>query len=94
MNKLLSALVISLGLTAGAQAGELLEQGTQVRDLHKQNFIGQRAYHKAPVAKADADDKWQGATLVTDKVSEDKGHDKHQQLRLHFIGKRPYTAAE
>ncbi len=93
MRKLLVAVLVSMGLIAVAHAAEVAEQGTNVRNIHKQNFHGQRAYSKEPVAQEDsADAKWVGAGIVTDQAPEDKGFDKHQQLRLHFIGKRPYTS--
>lgn len=93
MRQLLLAVLISIGLIAVAHAAEVDAQGTNIRNIHKQNFHGQRAYGKEPVAQAEsADAKWEGAGIVTDQSPEDKGFDKHQQLRLHFIGKRPYTA--
>lgn len=93
MRKIGLAVMFFIGLVAYAQAADVAHQGPSVRYLHKQHFHGQRAYSKEPVAQeAAADAKWEGAGIVTDQLPEDKGFDKHQQLRLHFIGKRPYTA--
>jgi hypothetical protein len=90
MSKLLLAVLVAFGLTANVHANETQEQDTGVRTLHHKNFLGQRPYTKAPVAKQQsADEQWEGAGIVTDKP---KGYDKHQQLRLNFIGKRPYVA--
>lgn len=87
------AVIFFIGLVPFAQAADVANQGPSVRYLHKQHFYGQRAYSKEPVTQeAGSDAKWEGAGIVTDQAPEDKGFDKHQQLRLHFIGKRPYTA--
>lgn len=91
MRQLLYVLIASLGLMSYAQAEPALDPEGNTQALHHKNFIGQRPYAKAPVAKQDADEKWVGAGIVTDKP--EKSFDKHQQMRLNFIGKRPYTAA-
>lgn len=97
MRKLFSAIfsvmVMLSGLLASAHAADSTDPSSNIRNLHKQNFHGQRAYSKEPVPQQpSADEEWVGAGIVTDQAPEDKGFDKHQQLRLHFIGKRPYTA--
>lgn len=90
MSKLLLALLVTFSLVAPVQANEAQEQDTNVRTLHHKNFLGQRPYSKAPEAKQQSpEDKWEGAGIVSDQP---KGYDKHQQLRLNFIGKRPYVA--
>lgn len=91
MSKLLLVALVSFGLLANVHADETLQQDNDVRTLHHKNFTSQRPYSKAPAAKQQSpEDKWEGAGIVTDKP--DKGFDKHQQLRLNFIGKRPYIA--
>ncbi|MBF4991534.1 hypothetical protein [Methylophilus sp. QUAN] len=91
MSKLLLALLVTFGLMANVHAEETLDQDMGVKDLHHKNFLGQRPYAKTPVAKQNSDEKWVGAGIVTDKP--EKGFDKHQQMRLNFIGKRPYTGS-
>lgn len=90
MSKLLLALMLSFGLMASIHAEEAVDQDLGVKELHHKNFLGQRPYAKAPVARQNPDEKWVGAGIVTDKP--EKGYDRHQQMRLNFIGKRPYTA--
>lgn len=90
MSKLLLALLVALGLTANIHAEDAINQDLGVQSSHHKNFLGQRPYAKAPVAKQDNDEKWIGAGIVTDKP--EKSFDRHQQMRLNFIGKRPYTA--
>lgn len=91
MNKLLLILLVSVGLIAPVQADESLGNNTDVRTLHQKNFTGQRPYSKAPEPKQQSpEEQWEGAGIVTDKP--EKGMDKHQQLRLNFIGRRPYVA--
>jgi len=90
MRKLLLALWVTFGLMAHAQAEESLDQESVVNQMHQNHFLGKRPYAKAPIAKQNADEKWVGAGIVTDKP--EPGFDKHQQMRLNFIGKRPYTA--
>lgn len=90
MSRLL-VILFSLGLLANVYADETQTPDNDVRNLHLKNFGGQRPYSKAPAIKQQSpEDKWEGAGIVTDKP--DKGFDKHQQLRLNFIGKRPYVA--
>jgi hypothetical protein len=91
MSKLLLVVLVSFGLVANVHADETQEQDNDVRTLHHKNFSSQRPYSKAPVAKQQSpEDKWEGAGIVTDKP--DKGFGKHDQLRLNFIGRRPYVA--
>jgi hypothetical protein len=90
MSKLLLVVLVSFGVMANVHADETQAQDNDVRTLHHKNFSS-RPYSKAPVAKQQsAEDKWEGAGIVTD--SPDKGFDKHDQLRLNFIGRRPYVA--
>lgn len=90
MSKLLLALLVTFGLMASAQAEEPLDQDATINQMHHNNLLGKRPYAKVPVAKQNQDEKWVGAGIVTD--SPEKGYDKHQQMRLNFIGKRPYIA--
>jgi hypothetical protein len=91
MSRLLLVVLVSFGLLANVHADETQGQDNDVRTLHHKNFSSQRPYSKTPVAKQQsAEDKWEGAGIVTDKP--DPGFDKHQQLRLNFIGRRPYVA--
>lgn len=90
MSKLLLVALVSLGLVASVHADETQEQDNGIRTLHHKNFSS-RPYSKVPAPKQQsAEDKWEGAGIVTDKP--DKGFDKHDQLRLNFIGRRPYVA--
>ncbi|MDP8566349.1 hypothetical protein [Methylophilus aquaticus] len=90
MYKLLLAGLMAFGLVANVQAGDLSENDTGVRNLHQKNFTGQRPYSKAPQIKQQSPaEQWEGAGIVTDKP--EKGFDKHQQMRLNFMGKRPYV---
>lgn len=88
MSKLLLALLVTFGLMAYAQAEESLDQDAAVNQMHHNHSLGKRPYAKIPAPKQD--EKWVGAGIVTD--SPEKGYDKHQQMRLNFIGKRPYIA--
>lgn len=91
MSKLLLAVLVAFGLMAHAQADESIDQdAATVKQMHEHNFLGKRPYAKTPVAKQNPDEKWVGAGIVTDQP--EKGFDKHQQMRLNFIGKRPYNA--
>ncbi|QDC44419.1 hypothetical protein [Methylophilus medardicus] len=90
MCKFLLALWVTFGLMSYAQAEESVEQESVVNQMHQNHFLGKRPYAKAPIAKQNPDEKWVGAGIVTDKP--EPGFDKHQQMRLNFIGKRPYTA--
>jgi len=76
-----------LASLSSVQAEETLPADDSMNQLQHKNFLGQRPYAKAPAPKADK--AWEGAGLVTDQA--DKRLDKHQQMRLHFIGKRPYV---
>lgn len=90
MSKLLIAGLMAFGLVANVHAGDLSANETGVRNLHHKNFTGQRPYSKAPEAKQQSpEEQWEGTGIVTDKP--EKGYDKHQQMRLNFIGKRPYV---
>lgn len=89
MNKLIGSLCVAVGLIASAHAEESVDQESALQQMHQQHQLGKRPYAKAPVARQNADEKWVGAGIVTD--SPEKGYDKHQQMRLHFIGKRPYV---
>ena len=65
------------------------------KNVHQQNMLSKRPYQAAPeVVENSSGDKWEGATLVTDNVSaesvDNKGADKHQQMRINMLGKRPY----
>jgi hypothetical protein len=91
-----------LNLAVLASALILLASGNAIaEELSKKSysnhqFAGQRPYMKAPVQDNtyNAEDKWQGATLVSDinpdEAATNKGHDQHQQMRLNFLGKRPF----
>jgi hypothetical protein len=90
MSKLLMVLLVSFGMAAIAQAEDIQGQDETVINQQQHNFLGRRPYAKAPVAKQQSpEDKWEGASIVTDKP---KGFDKHQQMRLNFMSKRPYVA--
>lgn len=63
--------------------------------ISNQQFIGQRPFQQAPVDNKPykSDDAWVGATMVTDEAPTEAVNtkqDKNTQLRLHFLGKRPY----
>lgn len=70
----------------------LLASGTAFAEKVRSNqhFISKQPYHEIPAAeKYNAEDKWEGATLVnkdepTDEVT------KQPHLRLHSLGKRPF----
>lgn len=81
-----SGLMLALGLVSGTQAEEVLQGNDGVTTPQQYHFLGQRPYAKAPAPKPEQ--AWEGAGLVTDQP--EKRFDKHQQMRLHFIGKRPY----
>lgn len=89
----LAVLVSSLVLLA---SGSAIAEDVSKKSYSNHQFAGQRPYMKAPVQDDtyNADDQWQGATLVTDinpdETATGKGHDLHQQTRLNFLGKRPY----
>lgn len=90
MSKLLLALLVTFGLMANAQAEKSADDEATINQMHQHNFLGKRPYAKTPVAKQNPDEKWVGAGIVTDKP--EPGFDKHQQMRLNFIGRRPYNA--
>ncbi|MDP8568248.1 hypothetical protein [Methylophilus aquaticus] len=93
MNKLLLA-VLSVGLVAQVQAGDLSDQKQGVRSQHQHNFFGQRPYNVAPAEKSNgANQAWEGTGLVTqDPEQAEKALMKHNQHQMNFIGKRPYLA--
>lgn len=90
MSKLLLALMVTFGLMAYAHAEEPSDQEATINQMNHNHSLGKRPYAKIPTAKQNQDEKWIGAGIVTD--SPEKGYDKHQQMRLNFIGKRPYIA--
>lgn len=67
-----------------------MDQEPAIHQMQHHNFLSKRPYAKAPLAKQEADEKWVGAGLVIDQP--EKGLDKHQQMQMHFISKRPYIA--
>lgn len=77
-------------------SGSAIAEDESKKMLSNQPFTGQRPYMKAPEQDKvyKAEDPWEGATLVTDESPDEatanKGQAKHQQLRLNFLGKRPY----
>lgn len=94
MKKLFLSVSIIAGLLAANQVLAVEDSDAQAREMHNHNFIGQRAYQKAPAKDAGADAKWIGTGLVVDEEANKKAYEKRQQFRLHMIGKRPYTTAE
>lgn len=90
MSKLLLALIVTFGLMASVHAEESIDQDATVNRMHQHNSLGKRPYAKIPAAKQKSDEKWVGAGIVSD--SPEKGYDKHDQMRLNFIGRRPYIA--
>ena len=67
------------------------------RQPNANHFLGQRAFAAKPVAKADvyADTAWEGTGMVTDQIPgedgvQEKSKQHPQQMRLHFLGKRPF----
>lgn len=89
MNKLLLVTLMAIGMAVQAHAGDLTDGSADVRNLHQKNFTGQRAYSKTPdIKQQNPEEKWEGAGIITDKP--EKGFDKHQQMQLNFIGRRPY----
>lgn len=93
MNKLLLAL-LTVGLVAQANAGDLSDQKPGVHSQHQNNFFGQRPYHVAPEEKSNgANQAWEGTGLVTqDPEQAEKALIKHNQHQMNFMGKRPYQA--
>lgn len=89
MKKLWLAGITAFGLMGSVYAADL-EQEPTVHQMQHHNFLSKRPYAKVLVAKQEADEKWVGAGLVTDQP--EKGFDKHQQMQMHFISKRPYIA--
>lgn len=92
MNKLLFALLV-FGL-GHVHAEDLSGNEQSVHSLHHKNFIGQRAYNKAPSVKPKgANEAWEGTGLVTqDPEQAEKALMKHNQHQMNFMGKRPYLA--
>jgi hypothetical protein len=69
----------------------LLASGTALAEKKSnQHFISKQPYHELPATDAyNADDQWEGATLVNkDAPTEEVTAKPH--LRLHSLGKRPY----
>ncbi len=74
-------------------SGAAMADDASKKSFSNHQFSGQRPYMKAPVEDNayKADDQWEGATLVTDEETvKSKSHAKHNQMRLHMLGKRPY----
>lgn len=85
--------LLSLGLIVQAQAGDLSDNQHNVRNLHHNNFVGQRPYHKIPDAKTQANQAWEGTGFVTKSPEQaENALMKHNQHQMHFFGKRPYHA--
>lgn len=89
----LAVVVSSVMLVASSAA---FAEAVSNKNLSNQQFTGQRPYMVAPVQDStySADDKWEGATLVTgvdaDEAVANKGHAKHQQIRLNYLAKRAF----
>lgn len=90
MNRLLLALLVSVVWVANAQADETQAQEVDVRTLHQKNFLGQRPYAQVPATSQQP--QANTGEMATTSAKPAKGYDKHQQLRLNFLGKRPYMA--
>lgn len=77
-------------------SGLAMAQEVSHKSYSNQQFNGQRPYMKAPTQENtyNAEDKWEGATLVTDinpdETVTNNGHAKHQQMRLNSLAKRAY----
>lgn len=83
---------LSTLLLAVLASASLLASSTAFAEKVKSNqqFLSKQPYHEAPATeKYNADDKWEGATLVTE---EEPKHEvtKQPHLRLHSLGKRPF----
>ncbi len=83
LSQLLVVTFASVGLLASGAA--LAEKARS-----NQHFISKQPYHEIPAAeKYNAEDKWEGATLV-DKEAQKDEVTKQPHLRLHSLGKRPF----
>ena len=93
MNKLLFGL-LAFGLVGQVYAEGLSGDAPNVRTLHHNNFISQRAYSKAPsVQPKGANEAWVGAGLVTqDPEQVEKAKRRHNQQQMNFFSKQPYSA--
>lgn len=81
---LLTAVSASAALIAGtAFAGDQQQYKTN------QN-LSKRPYSQPPENQAKNKDNFEGATLVDEQAEIDK---KHQSMRLHTLGKRPFSEA-
>ncbi len=60
-------------------------------NVHNQSFISKRPYQQVVENTAQKkDQQWEGATLITDQVSDDVGLNDRNTLRLNMLSKRPY----
>lgn len=86
----LAVLLASLALLV---SGHVVAEEVSKKGYSNHQFSGQRPYMKAPDqdSTSNTEGQWEGATLVTDEeTATNKGHSKHQQMRLNLLGKRPY----
>lgn len=93
MNKVLIGL-LGFVLIGQVNAEDLSGNEVNVRTLHHNNFLGQRAYNNVPSLKSKgANEAWEGTGLVVqDPEQAEKALIKHNQHQMNFIGKRPFLA--
>lgn len=93
MKKLLLTL-FAFGLVTQTHAADLSDNAQSVRNLHHNNFVGQRPYNKIPDLQAKAANQpWEGTGFVTQTPEQaEKALMRHNQHQMHFTGKRPYLA--
>ncbi len=78
---LMTALSAAIALMASAANAD-----EEYGKVNQQN-LSKRPYHKPVDAQMNKKDNFEGATLVDQEAVIDK---KHESMRLHMLGKRPY----
>lgn len=83
MKTLMTLLSVSaMVLASGGAFADNQERNT----INHQN-LAKRPYQQVPVEAQSKKDHFEGATLIDEAAESDK---KHQPIRLHMLGKRPY----
>jgi hypothetical protein len=81
---LITALTATIALIAGAA------NATDDYRYSNQLNLSKRPYSKPVDPQANKKDNFEGATLIQ-KEAEAEIEKKHQPMRLHMLGKRPYS---
>lgn len=83
----MKTLVTFLSASAMILASGVVYADNQERNTINHQNLSKRPYQQVPVESQAKKDQFEGATLINEAAESDK---KHQPIRLHMLGKRPY----